>query len=113
MPRIKANGVELEYAEAGEGFPLVWCHEFGGSMESWEPQVHFFSRRYRVIIYNARGYPPSDVPKEEAAYSQDIAVDDLHQLLRGLGIEQAYVGGLSMGGSLALHFGRGRLERRL
>src|SRR6266568_4416995 len=63
MPRVKANGIELEYAEAGEGYPLVLCHEFGGSMESWAPQVHFFARRYRVITYNARGYPPSDVPK--------------------------------------------------
>jgi pimeloyl-ACP methyl ester carboxylesterase len=105
MPRIKANGVELEYAEAGEGFPLVWAHEFGGSMESWAPQVHFFARRYRVITYNARGYPPSDVPKDLADYSQDNAVEDLYQLLRALGIEQAHVGGLSMGASCALHFG--------
>jgi len=105
LPRIKANGIELAYDEAGEGYPLVLCHEFGGSMESWAPQVHFFARRYRVITYNARGYPPSDVPKDLEAYSQDIAVEDLYQLLRALGIEQAHVGGLSMGASCALHFG--------
>src|SRR5439155_16052495 len=62
-------------------------------------------RRYRVITYNARGYPPSALPKAEEAYSQDIAVEDLYQLIRALRIEQAYVGGLSMGGSLVLHFG--------
>jgi pimeloyl-ACP methyl ester carboxylesterase len=105
MPRAKVNGVELEYAEFGEGFPLVWCHEFAGSMESWLPQVHYLARRYRVITYNARGYPPSEVPVDPAAYSQDIAVEDLHGLLRHLGIERAYVGGLSMGGATALHFG--------
>ncbi len=105
MPSAKVNGVEIAYQEAGEGFPLVWCHEFAGSMESWEPQVHFFARRYRVITYNARGYPPSEVPSDPAAYSQDIAVEDLHGLLRHLGIAQAYVGGLSMGGATALHFG--------
>jgi pimeloyl-ACP methyl ester carboxylesterase len=105
MPSALVNGVELAYEEAGEGFPLVWCHEFAGSMESWAPQVHFFSRYYRVITYNARGYPPSSVPEDPAAYSQDIAVEDLYGLLRHLRIEQAYIGGLSMGGATTLHFG--------
>jgi pimeloyl-ACP methyl ester carboxylesterase len=74
-------------------------------MESWDAQVHYFARRYRVITYNARGYPPSGVPGDAAAYSQDIAVEDLYGLLRHLGIAQAHVAGLSMGGSTALHFG--------
>ncbi|HXH20625.1 MAG TPA: alpha/beta hydrolase [Dehalococcoidia bacterium] len=105
MPSARVNGVELAFEEAGSGFPLVWCHEFAGSMESWEPQVHFFARRYRVITYNARGYPSSEVPADPEAYSQDIAVEDLYQLLRHLGVDQAHVGGLSMGGATALHFG--------
>ena len=105
MPSARVNGVEIAYEDVGEGFPLVWCHEFAGSMESWAPQVHYFSRRYRVITYNARGYPPSEVPSDPAAYSQDIAIEDLYGLLRHLGIEQAHVGGLSMGGSTTLHFG--------
>src|SRR3954462_5678603 len=110
MPRALINGVELEYAEAGEGFPLIWAHEFAGSMESWDAQVSFFARRYRVITYNARGYPPSEVAQDVAAYSQDIAVADCYGQLKHLGIEQAYVGGLSMGGSLDLHFGLKQLE---
>jgi pimeloyl-ACP methyl ester carboxylesterase len=105
MPTATINGTQLAYEDVGEGFPLVWCHEFAGSMESWAAQVHYFSRFYRVITYNARGYPPSDVPIDPDAYSQDIAVADLHGLLRHLGIDQAHVGGLSMGGSTTLHFG--------
>jgi pimeloyl-ACP methyl ester carboxylesterase len=105
MPLAEVNGTQLAYEEVGTGFPLVWCHEFAGSMESWAPQVRYFSRYYRVITYNARGYPPSAVPSDPAAYSQDIAVKDLYGLLRHLGIAQAYVGGLSMGGSTTLHFG--------
>jgi pimeloyl-ACP methyl ester carboxylesterase len=105
MPTAHVNGVDIAYVEAGEGFPLVWCHEFAGSMESWAAQVHFFSRYYRVITYNARGYPPSGVPTEPAAYSQDLAIEDLYGLLRHLGIDQAYIGGLSMGGSTTVHFG--------
>jgi pimeloyl-ACP methyl ester carboxylesterase len=105
MPVGPVNGVNLYYEVTGKGFPLVWSHEFGGSFTSWEPQVRFFSRRYQVITYNARGFPPSEVPSDPAAYSQEIAIEDLYQLLRHLDIEQAYVGGLSLGGNIALNFG--------
>ena len=99
------NGVNIYYEDTGEGYPLVWSHEFAGNYDSWEPQVRFFTRRYRVITYAARGYPPSDVPEDPDAYSQEHAVDDLHQLLGHLGIEQAHLGGLSMGGAVVLNFG--------
>lgn len=104
MPRALVNGVNLYYEVTGEGFPLVLSHEFAGDYRSWETQVRFFSRRYRVITYNARGYPPSDVPDDPSAYSQEQAVEDLYQLLRYLQVEQAYVAGLSMGGAVAVGF---------
>lgn len=105
MPTVQANGISIAYEEAGDGFPLILAHEFAGSMESWAAQVHFFARRYRVITYNARGYPPTEVPDDAAAYSQDQAVEDCLGLMDALRIEQAYVGGLSMGATTALHFG--------
>lgn len=105
MPKAAANGIEIYYESTGEGFPLVLAHEFAGDFRSWEPQARFFSRRYRVITYNARGYPPTDTPTDEAAYSQDNAVEDLRGLLEYLDIEKAHIGGLSMGGTLALNFG--------
>ena len=104
MATFSANGVNLYYEETGEGFPLVWSHEFAGNYPSWDPQVRFFSRRYRVITYSARGYPPSDVPEDPDAYSQDLVVEDLYLLLRHLRIDEAYIGGLSMGGIVALNF---------
>jgi pimeloyl-ACP methyl ester carboxylesterase len=66
--------------------------------------VRFFARRYRVLTYNHRGYPPSSVPAAPDAYDNLTLVEDLHQLLRHLGIERAHVGGLSMGGNVALNF---------
>lgn len=105
MPLAKVNGPELYYEETGEGFPLVWSHEFAGDYRSWEPQVRYFSRRYRVITYNHRGYPPSAVPEDPAAYANEILIEDLYHLLRHLGVEQAHVGGLSMGANVALNFG--------
>ena len=97
--------VELYYEATGAGAPLVWCHEYGGDHRSWEPQVRYFARRYRVVTWNYRGYPPSDVPKEPEAYSVDVLVEDLRGLLGHLGIARAHVGGLSMGAGVALNFG--------
>ncbi len=106
MPTITTDdGVKLAYTESGSGFPMVFVHEFAGDMRSWEPQLRFFARRYRAIAFNARGYPPSDVPGEPAAYSQDHATDDIEAVLRGLGIGQAHIVGLSMGAFATLHFG--------
>ncbi len=104
MPTFSSDGVEIYYQVAGEGYPLVMAHEFAGDITSWEPQVNYFSRRYQVITYCHRGYPPSEVPDDPEAYSQDLQVEDLARLLRHLGIEQAHIGGLSMGGTLTVGF---------
>ncbi len=49
------DGVKLFYEEEGEGETLVFVHEFAGDYRSWEPQIRFFSRRYRCFGYSARG----------------------------------------------------------
>ena len=103
MATARVNGVKLYYEETGSGFPLIWCHEFGGDYRSWEPQVRYFSRRYRVITWNYRGYPPSEVPQDPRRTRNEILVEDLAGLMRHLGIERAHVGGLSMGGNVALN----------
>ena len=105
MPTAPINGVTLFYEEVGEGLPLVFVHEFAGDYRSWQPQVRFFARRYRTIASNARGYPPSEVPRDPAAYSQEHAAEDIRGLLDHLGIAKAHVCGLSMGGYATLHFG--------
>ena len=104
MPKFSVNGVEIYYEVHGEGFPLLWSHEFAGDYSSWEPQVNFFSRRYQVITYSARGYLPSDIPNAPTDYSQEQSVGDVRALMERLNIEQAYIGGLSMGGNVALNF---------
>jgi pimeloyl-ACP methyl ester carboxylesterase len=113
MPTARVNGVNLFYEEAGQGTPLVFVHEFAGEARSWHLQVRFFARRYRTIAFNARGYPPSDVPDDPKAYSQDQAADDIRGLLDALGIKKAHICGLSMGGYATLHFGLRYAERAL
>ena len=81
MPRLTLDGARIEYLEVGGGVPLVFCHEFAGSLESWEAQVSYFSRFYRVFAYNAKGYPPSEVRADWREYTWDRQVAVLLGLL--------------------------------
>ena len=92
MPYALSNGVRLYYEEAGKGVPIVFVHEYADDLYGWDAQLRYFSRRYRCIAFNARGYPPSEVPKAVSKYSQAIATDDIANVLQHLGGE---VGGIA------------------
>jgi pimeloyl-ACP methyl ester carboxylesterase len=99
------DGVRLHYEETGSGTPLIFVHEFAGDHRSWEAQLRHFGKRHRAVAFNARGYPPSDVPEAVGSYSQAQAADDILAVLDALGEPRAHVVGLSMGGFATLHFG--------
>ncbi len=105
MPFLTANDIRLYYTSHGDGRPMVWAHAYPMSHRMWQPQWEYFSSRYRVIAYDARGMGQSDAPLRPEDYSQPTAVEDLRQLLCALGVQRAVIGGLSMGGNVALHFG--------
>ncbi|HEV7872820.1 MAG TPA: alpha/beta hydrolase, partial [Enterovirga sp.] len=114
MPHaVTDDGVRLYFEEAGSGTPVIFVHEFAGDHRSWEPQIRHFARRCRCIVYNARGYPPSDVPQSTSSYSQNRAADDIRSVLDHLKIDRAHVVGLSMGGFATLHFGFRHPDRAL
>ena len=97
MTRIPINGVSLHVEETGSGESIIFVHEFGGDTRSWQPQVEQLSQHYRCVVYNARGYPPSDIPEDERLYGQQLSTADLKGVLDALDIERAFVVGLSMG----------------
>ena len=99
------DGVRLYFEETGSGHPVILVHEFAGDLRSWEQQMRYFGKRYRTIAFNARGFPPSDVPEHVSSYSQARAADDILAVLDHLGEPQAHVIGLSMGGFAVFHFG--------
>ena len=114
MPHASAaDGIKLYYEEVGRGTPIVFVHEFADDIKGWAAQVKFFARRYRTIAFNARGYPPSDVPEDPERYSQARAAEDIKAVLDHLGLAKAHVVGLSMGGYATLHFGLTYPERAL
>lgn len=104
MTIAQINGIDLYYEDHGQGEPFVLVHEFAGSTKSWKAQIEAFRQTHRVMVYNCRGYPPSSVPEGTESYSQDISVEDLNGFLDHLQIDSAVIGGLSMGGSIALNF---------
>ena len=105
MPTAKVNGIELAYDVYGDGLPLVLAHGFTATKEMWDGQIGPFSEKYRVIVYDARGHGESEAPPAgDAGYTLDTFVDDQRALMEHLGIAQAYVGGLSMGGMIAMRF---------
>ena len=108
MPLLETpDSVRLHYEEAGSGEPIVFVHEFAGDGRSWRPQIAHFASHYRCITFNARGYPPSDVPDDLSQYSQAHARDDIKAVLDHLDIDRAHIVGLSMGGFATLHFALG------
>jgi pimeloyl-ACP methyl ester carboxylesterase len=112
MPYATADdGVRLYWEESGSGQPLLFVHEFAGDHRSFAPQVEHFRDRYRCLVYDARGYPPSDVPEDEEAYSQQRAVADAVTVLDAARVERAHVVGVSMGGFCTLHLGLRHAER--
>ncbi|MGE0700675.1 MAG: alpha/beta fold hydrolase [Hyphomicrobiaceae bacterium] len=97
-----SDGVRLYTETTGDGDPIVFVHEFAGHHLSWETQVRWFSRRYKCVTYQARGWPPSDVPTNVDSYSQARAADDIADVISGLGLGKAHVVGLSMGATAAI-----------
>jgi pimeloyl-ACP methyl ester carboxylesterase len=114
MPYVTTDdGVRLYFEETGTGRPLILVHEFAGDMRSFEAQMRHFGKRYRTIAYNARGFPPSDVPEKVSSYSQTRAADDILAVLDHIGEKRAHIVGLSMGGFATLHFGLRHHDRAL
>lgn len=99
MPTAAINGTHLYYEEHGRGFPVVFAHGAGGNHLSWWQQVPVFSRRYRCITFDHRGWGLSP---DGSDAGPEAFVDDLRALLDHLGIEQAFLVAQSMGGLTCL-----------
>lgn len=104
MPKAKVNGVELNYEVHGDGYPLVLAHGYTASLQMWADQIPAFAKKYRVLVYDSRGHGGSEAPTDLTQYDLWTCVEDQRALMDHLGIAEAYVGGLSMGGMIAMRF---------
>ncbi|MEK9671801.1 MAG: alpha/beta hydrolase [Rhodospirillaceae bacterium] len=99
MPTAKADdGISLNYEDSGgDGDAILFLHEYGGDPRSWADQVKVFRRTNRCLVPATRGYAPSDIPADSAAYSYEIVAEDARAVLDAAGVKKAHVVGLSMG----------------
>ncbi len=102
MPFAQSDGARIYYEEAGRGTPILFIHEFGGDLRSWDEQMRHFGRSWRCLRWDARGYPRSEAPQAENLYGQDFFNRDAIAVLDAAGVDKAHVVGLSMGGYTAL-----------
>jgi pimeloyl-ACP methyl ester carboxylesterase len=99
MPRVRANGIQLEVEEWGSGEPLLLIMGLGASKETWAAQRDAFGASHRVIAFDNRGAGRSDCPPAPWTVT-DMAADAVG-VLDALGVERADVLGVSMGGMIA------------
>lgn len=91
------NGITVAYDDNGSGPAVLLIHGFPLSRRMWRPQTRALTEAgFRVITPDLRGFGESDAP--EGPYSMELFADDMIELLDHLGIGEAVVGGMSMGG---------------
>jgi len=102
MPKITVRDVEVNYEEAGAGFPLVLVHGLNGDLTGWALIMPEFSKHYRTVAMDVRGHGGTSKPDQP--YSIKGFSEDLYEFMQKLGIPKAHLFGLSMGGAIAQQF---------
>ena len=100
--KAKVNDIMINYELIGEGACVVLIHGFGDNLNMWYNQVPEFSKYYKVLTYDVRGF--GQTQKGERPYSMDMFAEDLYGLLTVLEITSVCVLGFSMGGRIGLEF---------
>jgi pimeloyl-ACP methyl ester carboxylesterase len=107
MPFVQTEDVRIYYEHHGANYlsqsPLVLAYGLGGNTSMWWPQVEALSQHHPLILWDIRGHGQTSLPYS-GRYGLHVSADDLKSLLDQLGIQKAHVGGLSMGGGIAVTF---------
>jgi pimeloyl-ACP methyl ester carboxylesterase len=95
----RVHGAHVNYAEMGDGPPLVFIHGLSGCWQNWLENIAHLARRHRVIAVDLPGFGESELPREETSIPGYGRFVDA--FLGELGIERAALVGNSMGGFIA------------
>ena len=104
MPTAPVNGINIYYETSGEGPAVVFAHGKGGNHISWWQQVPVFSRAFRCITFDHRGWGRSLNPR--GSIGREAFVDHLE-------VQRAFLVAQSMGGLTCLGFALAHAERTI
>ena len=102
MPRVFANGIDINFQQEGAGFPLILIHGLSDSSVLWASLMPELSRHYRIIALDVRGHGESERP--DMPYSIQLFSEDLLCFLQKLNLSEAHVLGFSLGAAVAQQF---------
>jgi pimeloyl-ACP methyl ester carboxylesterase len=114
VPTLDRDDVRISYdVHVGrrDATPLLLSHGYGASRAMWRPNIDELVVTRSVVTWDMRGHGESASPADESAYSHALTVGDMVAVLDACGIEQAAVGGLSLGGYVSLEFYRSHPDR--
>lgn len=105
MPVLVRPAGDIHYQITGDTGPaLLLSHGYGATSAMFGPNLAALAARHRVLTWDLRGHGRSAYPADEAHYSAANALTDMTALLAEAGVDQAVVGGHSLGGFLSLDF---------
>ena len=102
MPKVRANGVELNYIREGQGEPVVLAHGYLFGADYWRPQIDALKADYDVIAADFRGQMGSETTEDQADYDLWNQAEDMYDFLQQLGVGPVHWVGLSMGGFIGM-----------
>jgi len=100
VPKVRVNGIQMNYEVNGDGFPLVMIMGLGANLDWWDPRmIRGLSKNFKTIMLDNRGAGRTEVSDKN--YTSRLFADDTVGLMDALGISRAHVLGISMGGMIA------------
>jgi 3-oxoadipate enol-lactonase len=100
MPYVQVNDIQMYYEIHGDGEPLVLIVGLGTDISEWDGIIRWLAQTYKVLAFDNRGAGRTDKP--DTRYSIEMMAHDTAGLMQTLGIQQAHILGISMGGRIAL-----------
>jgi pimeloyl-ACP methyl ester carboxylesterase len=109
MPKVKVNGVTINYESQGSGEPLILIPYLAADNACYAFQVADYAKDFTCISLDPRGAGESDKPA--GTWSTELFADDVASFMGAIGIEKAHVSGVSLGGATGLWLAAKHPER--
>jgi len=99
---LELPGCRIAFRSAGHGEPLLFVHGSLIGMDTFRRQLAEFGRTFRAVTYARRHHPPSCTASPGSVYDLHEQAEDLHRVIRALGMERPHLVTSSFGGYVAV-----------